>query len=288
MIFSHLMITGVLAVIAFSSCAKQQRVAENVAIIGNPAMNGIIEPDKAAYQSKLSRVLAASAIPPNLADRIQAEEAVFMPDLLAVFEEGDPWLRRLVDKTHPLDPLQYVPSDLVELSRDGAWTIAREGMLLRYPAAAALQEMALAARGEGLTLLASSTYRSYDYQVEVYGRNVRQSGQATADRESARPGYSQHQTGLVVDFGSISDDYAKTPAGKWLYANASRYGWSLSFPDGYEAVTGYRWECWHYRYAGKALSRFIDTWFGTIQQYALQFIHEWESDDDAFDIPLDK
>jgi D-alanyl-D-alanine carboxypeptidase len=199
-----------------------------------------------------------------------------MADLDAVFEEGDSRLWELVDKKHTLEPLDYTPDDLVELSRAGAFTIGREGMLLRAPAAAALQEMALAARKDGVTLLASSTFRSYDYQVEVYGRNVRQNGQAQADRESARPGYSQHQTGLVVDFGSITDDYAQTAPGKWLTANAPAYGWSLSFPDGYEEVTGYRWECWHYRYVGKPLARFIDTWFAGIQQYTLQFIYAWE------------
>jgi D-alanyl-D-alanine carboxypeptidase len=282
MFFSRLMIAGIL-VIAGASCAKQQRLAENVTVAGTQA--AAVEPEKAAYISKLRLALNAAEIPPNLSDKIlAADETVFMPDLLAVFEEGDGGLRLLVDKNHSLQPLKYAPDDLVELSRAGAWAIGREGMLLRQPAAEALQEMSLAARREGITLLASSTYRSYDYQVEVYERNVRQSGQVTADRESARPGYSQHQTGLVVDFGSISDDYAKTLAGKWLYANAGRYGWSLSFPDGYEAVTGYRWECWHYRYVGKPLSRFIDTWFDSIQQYGLRFIHEWESVDYAEEV----
>jgi D-alanyl-D-alanine carboxypeptidase len=101
-------------------------------------------------------------------------------------------------------------------------------------------------------------------------------GQEEADRESARPGHSQHQTGLVVDFGSIDDSFAETRAGRWIAANASRFGWSVSFPQGYEAVTGYRWESWHYRYVGRDLTAFIDAYFGGIQQYALQFIYEWE------------
>jgi D-alanyl-D-alanine carboxypeptidase len=136
--------------------------------------------------------------------------------------------------------------------------------------------MAAAAKAEGVSLIASSAYRSYDYQVEVYSRNVRESGQETADRESARPGYSQHQTGLALDFGSIDDSFAQTRAGRWIKANGSRFGWSLSFPDGCEAITGYRWESWHYRYVGRELSFFIDAYFGGIQQYALRFIHEWE------------
>jgi D-alanyl-D-alanine carboxypeptidase len=148
--------------------------------------------------------------------------------------------------------------------------------MLRRSAAEALEAMAAAARAEGISLIASSTYRSYDYQVEVYARNVREDGQEAADRVSARPGHSQHQTGLVVDFGSIDDSFAETRAGRWILANGSRFGWSLSFPPGYEAITGYQWESWHYRYVGPELASFIDTYFGSIQQYALQFLYEWE------------
>jgi D-alanyl-D-alanine carboxypeptidase len=191
--------------------------------------------------------------------------------------QGDPFLHLLVDKKHKL-PDGYAPPDLVKLTgKDRSYTIGRNDLSLRTQAEEAFEEMARAARAEGITLLASSSYRSYDYQVEVYARNVRQSGQETADRESARPGYSQHQLGLIIDFGSISDEYAETAAGRWLLANAPRFGWSLSFPEGYEDITGYRWECWHYRYVGKPLAAFIQTWFGGIQQYALQFIHVWEN-----------
>jgi D-alanyl-D-alanine carboxypeptidase len=179
-----------------------------------------------------------------------------------------------VDKQHGL-PDGYEPDDLVELA-GGSYQVNRK-LLLRAAAAEALETMATAARADGVTLIASSAYRSYEYQAEVYARNVRESGQETADRESSRPGYSQHQTGLAVDFGSIDDSFAQTQAGRWLLVNGSRFGLSLSFPDGYEAVTGYRWESWHYRYVGTDLAAFIDTWFGGIQQYALRFIHEWEA-----------
>jgi D-alanyl-D-alanine carboxypeptidase len=189
--------------------------------------------------------------------------------------EGDPFLRRLVDKTHPL-PDGYEPRDLVELS-GGSYHAGRPGLALRRQAAEALEEMAAAARAEGITLTASSSYRSYRYQVEVYNRNVREMGRALADRESARPGYSQHQTGLALDFGSIDDSFAETRAGRWMAEHAGSFGWSLSYPQGYEEATGYRWESWHYRYVGKDLAAFIDNWFGGIQQYALQFIHAWEN-----------
>ncbi|MDR2095255.1 MAG: M15 family metallopeptidase [Treponema sp.] len=230
-----------------------------------------------AFNETLSRVLENAGIPEEMSRRILAKVSdgpSFIMDLLAAME-GDPYLRILVDKRHPL-PDRYAPDDLVKLGGKASYQVNRADLLLRRAAAESLEEMAAAARAEGVTLVASSAYRSYDYQVEVYARNVRQMGQAAADRESARPGYSQHQTGLVVDFGSIDDSFAETRAGRWMAANAAGFGWSLSFPNGYEALTGYRWESWHYRYVGKELSFFIDTYFDGIQQYALQFIREWE------------
>ncbi|WP_223292623.1 M15 family metallopeptidase [Breznakiella homolactica] len=227
------------------------------------------------FNDHLQRILEAAAIPGALARSVMDEAAAgpsFILDLLTAIE-GDPYLWILVDKKHALPP-GYEPDDLVELTGP-SYLVNRKGLLLRSPAAESLEEMAAAARAEGVTLIASSTYRSYTYQEEVYARNVRQSGQETADRESARPGHSQHQLGLVVDFGSIDDSFAVTKAGRWMVDNAGRFGWSISFPQGYEAVTGYRWESWHYRYVGRELNYFIDTYFGGIQQYALQFLHEW-------------
>jgi D-alanyl-D-alanine carboxypeptidase len=232
---------------------------------------------------RLRAALEAAAIPDALAAAVLRAEDAFLPELLAILAERDGYQRLLVDKQHPLEPQQYVPPDLVELTNEGAFRIGRQGLLLRLPAAEALQEMAEEALKDGIVLVASSTYRSYEYQLEVYARNVRENGRDQADRESSRAGYSQHQTGLAVDFGSITDAYAGTPAGRWLSANAGRFGWSLSFPDGYEELTGYRWECWHYRYVGKPLARFIDAWFAGVQQYGLRFVYEWEGLSDGLE-----
>ncbi|MDR2303032.1 MAG: M15 family metallopeptidase [Treponema sp.] len=230
------------------------------------------------FSSFLIKTLDEAGIPKSLAERIgsgAAESPGFILDLLACLE-GDPYLYRLVDKGHSL-PEGYVPEDLVELGSSGvSYTVSRKGLMLRRAAAEALEEMSAAARADGITLQVSSAYRSYTYQVEVYNRIVNEMGQESADRESARPGYSQHQAGLAVDFGSIDNSFAQTAAGHWIMANAGRYGWSLSFPEGLEELTGYRWESWHYRYVGRELASFIETWFDDIQQYALQFIHVWE------------
>jgi D-alanyl-D-alanine carboxypeptidase len=235
----------------------------------------------AASPDYIASVLKKAGIPDTISTNIIRDDnrSSFMMDLLAVLAE-DPTLRQLVDKAHPLpDAEHFVPPDLVTLPREGAaYMVSKKNIQLRKLAEDALQTMALAAKGDGVTLLVSSAYRSYQYQVTVYNREVKDYGQAVADSESARPGNSQHQTGLAIDFGSISNDFAQTKAGIWMAEHAADYGWSLSFPDGYEKVTGYRWESWHYRYVGKTLAKFIADYFNGIQQYALEFINEWESE----------
>ncbi len=226
--------------------------------------------------NKLQRVIAS--LPIRTQQGIaNGDPAEFVADLEAVLAADTDGLLVLVDKQHPL-PEGYAPADIVALEQNDAYLLNRSDLSLRVPVEQALRRMALAAKEDGITLLASSTYRSYDYQVTVYERNVRQMGQTAADRESARPGTSQHQTGTVVDFGSITDEFADTAAGKWLAANAASFGWSLSFPQGYEDVTGYRWECWHYRYIGEEAAAFQKKWFSDVQQFMLEFIDAWKKD----------
>jgi D-alanyl-D-alanine carboxypeptidase len=227
------------------------------------------------FSFMLSVVFVNANTPANISARILesiANNPSFILDLFTILQ-NDPYLWILVDKEHSL-AADYEPEDLVELT-NSSYRVNRAGLMLRRAAAVSLEAMGAAARNEGLTLLASSAYRSYDHQAQVYERNVRQMGQEAADRVSARPGHSQHQLGLALDFGSITDEFAQTPEGIWLAANASRFGWSLSYPEGYEEITGYRWESWHYRYVGIELAEFINNYFGGIQQYALRFLHEW-------------
>jgi D-alanyl-D-alanine carboxypeptidase len=231
---------------------------------------------KSGGETRLALVMRNAQLPEPLINSLQATgNPTFIADLYRCLE-GDWHLRELVDKQHPLLP-DYVPDDLVTLT-DGTYRVNRPGMMLRETAEKSLSEMAAAASADGVSLVVSSAYRSYAYQDEVYNRIVREIGREAADRESAQPGHSQHQTGLVLDFGSIDDSFAQTTAGRWMAANASRFGWSLSFPDGYESVTGYRWESWHFRYVGRDIAAFIDNYFGGIQQYALRFLYEWTAE----------
>ncbi len=208
-------------------------------------------------------------LPPQMSEKILGNPVGFLERLTDVLELPEDYFL-IADKNNNIGG-EYVPPDLVELD---AYPLRRnrDNMLLRavvLPDALAMSE---AARQENIRLGFSSAYRSYAYQKTVYERNVQELGKERADRESARPGTSQHQLGTAVDFGSITDAFADTPAGKWLYRNAWRYGFSLSYPDGYEPVTGYRHEIWHYRWISRPATYLERKYFDSIQHYLLLFL----------------
>jgi D-alanyl-D-alanine carboxypeptidase len=232
-----------------------------------------------AFINRLVKTCEAIGLPKERQNRLvafaKAEPEKVNRDISEALKD-DPYLRFLVDKQHALAST-YVPPDLVPL-KDPAYVTSKKGLVLRRSAAESLKTMAQEARKQGVTLVVSSTYRSFAYQKGVYNRIVAELGKEAADRESAEAGHSQHQLGLAVDFGSIDDSFAQTRAGKWLTENASSFGWSLSYPRNLESVTGYRWESWHYRYVGPRVNRVIADYFGGIQQYALEFLFRWQKE----------
>ncbi len=236
-----------------------------------------------AEEEKFSRVFQKMSARAKEAICVTEENKTeFIKDLYAILEEektfraDDKSLFFLIDKKHTASS-SYAPKDLVSLKKNSLFDLNKAGMKIRPEAYSALNEMAQAALNDGIRLLVSSAYRSYSYQENLFNHYVNVDGLEEAERESARPGTSQHQLGTAVDFGSISDDFDKTQMGQWIYKNAADYGWSLSFPKGYEDVTGYRWECWHFRYIGKNACRFQQKWFGGIQQFMLEFIDCWKN-----------
>lgn len=110
------------------------------------------------------------------------------------------------------------------------------------------------AAAEGLYLQLSSGYRSYYDQQIVYSGYVYDVGSDVADTFSARPGYSEHQTGLVIDLNSIDDSFGYTAEAAWVAEHAHEYGFIIRYPDGMEGITGYKYEPWHIRYVGSEVA----------------------------------
>lgn len=234
-----------------------------------------------AEEEKLNKVFL------NLSQRCRdsipnGDPKEFLADLKKVLESEKSFSQEdlspfyLIDKKHFVSQ-NYVPKNLITLTKNDLFAINKNNLSLRPEAFEALKKMAEAAKKEGITLTVSSTYRSYEYQKNLFDYWVSVDGLEEAERESARPGTSQHQLGLALDFAPVDDAFDETPAGKWVYENAADYGWSLSFPQGYEDVTGYRWECWHFRYIGKEAVEFQKKWFSNIQQFMIEFIDEWKN-----------
>ena len=122
---------------------------------------------------------------------------------------------------------------------------------------AALNEMIAAAAKEGINLWIASGFRSYSRQETLYNNYVARDGKAAADRYSARPGYSEHQTGLAFDLNSLEQSFGETKEGKWIAENCWKYGFILRYPQNKEAQTGYMYEPWHVRYLGKDIAEKI-------------------------------
>lgn len=179
---------------------------------------------------------------------------VFYQDIIQV--ENPDSLSVLVNKNYSL-PEDYEPYDLVFLevplyNNDKN----NEANYLRKEAADALKELFTAAQKEGYELIARSGYRSYATQASLYEQYVEQDGVEAADTYSARPGHSEHQTGLTIDItsdsvhGGLTESFGETEEGKWIAENAYRFGFIVRYPQDRTAETGYQYEPWHLRYVG--------------------------------------
>ena len=155
----------------------------------------------------------------------------------------------LVNRQHVISE-QYVPDSLRKTQVHGM------SQSMREDAAAALEELFQAAQSDGIKLSSVSGYRSYSKQSLIYSRKVGRTGsEAEADKLVARPGTSEHQLGLAMDLATrdsstLSERFASTAEGQWVYANCQRFGFIVRYLKGYEDVTGYSYEPWHIRYVG--------------------------------------
>lgn len=162
--------------------------------------------------------------------------------------ENEDDLLVLVNKYNSLSS-NYVPKDLTTINAKYQW-LGRSNQLTKE-AAKAFEKMCAAALKDNITILAGSGYRSYNYQKTLYNNYVARDGFAEAETFSARPGYSEHQTGLAMDitnkYGFIDKNDKEYT---WLVKNSYKYGFILRYPENKDEITGYMYEEWHYRYVG--------------------------------------
>ena len=179
-------------------------------------------------------------------------------------------IKALVNKYSYL-PSTYAPADLVNISAQNS----TRTVSMRKEAAQAFEKMSNDARSKGYIIKAHSTYRSFDQQKSIYNSYVQDDGQAAADTYSARPGYSEHQTGLVADVVASNSnditDFDKYKENKYVLENAHKFGFIVRYPVGKENITGYKSEPWHLRYVGVETATKIKNLNITYDEYCAKF-----------------
>jgi D-alanyl-D-alanine carboxypeptidase len=173
-----------------------------------------------------------------------------------------------VDKQHRL-PANCAPPDLQQLPAE----FASGYQAMRAEAASAMLEMLRAAKADGYALYVNSSYRSFVEQEYTYNYWVNANGKEYADRTSARPGHSEHQMGTAADVGWSGCELECTigsPEAEWIAANAHKFGFIVSYPDGKEGITGYAYEPWHVRYVGRDVAQQVHDSGLTLHEFLLR------------------
>lgn len=195
---------------------------------------------------------------------VKSEEAktqeipVFDKLKYSLTDPASPWI--IVNKKRPLLST-YTPSDLTAVL----------GGQMRTEPANSLKMLVTSAKNAGHNLSIISSYRSYNTQSSTYNNYVAKDGVAKADTYSARPGHSEHQSGLAIDLGSgvcnLEICFGDTLAGKWLATNAPDFGYVVRYPNGKDSITGYQYEPWHVRYVGVDLAKELQKTGLTIEEF---------------------
>ena len=170
-------------------------------------------------------------------------------------------------------PQDYIPNNLEII--DTRYTDGNK--LLVSDARIAFDLMAMDAKKENLNIRVISAYRDYKYQENLYNKYVLRDGKDLADTYSARPGFSEHQTGLVIDVDNINlsyEQFESTDEFEWMKDNSYKYGFILRYPEHKEYITGYYYEPWHYRYVGKKIAKYIYDNDITFEEYYARFIEK--------------
>jgi D-alanyl-D-alanine carboxypeptidase len=216
----------------------------------------LVETDPESVQIEPEPALAKPADPspapiaPKGADKTTVP---FNPGLYSIDQVDSLWL--VVNKHRVYSPIDYEPGDLVAPA-----VPFNNPALLRRQSARALEEMLQAARAAGVDFVIQSSYRSFATQQRLKQQSIERWGLEVSDARSARPGHSEHQSGLAVDLttksGSCTLDpcFGQTRIGIWLAQNSWRHGFILRYLPGKTDITGYIYEPWHFRYVGPELA----------------------------------
>jgi D-alanyl-D-alanine carboxypeptidase len=178
----------------------------------------------------------------------------------------------LINKSHPLQPLDYTPAALTVPAVALAEPSASQEMLLDRVAAKNLASLFRAARSDNVNLVLTSGYRPYEDQVAIYSFAVGKDRVAT-DESIARPGFSEHQSGLAADislsnyFCVAQGCFGLSRASAWLEQNAYKYGFTVRYPLYKMTSTGYEYEPWHLRYVGQALAAQLHQRRETLEEF---------------------
>lgn len=187
----------------------------------------------------------------------------FYTDITTIKNPEDPFV--LVNKYYNLEK-EYTPSDLIDVGGN---------QRMKKEAGEALIKMIKDIKNEGLYLQPQSGYRDYNLQTRLYNGYVSSHGKKEADTFSARPGSSEHQTGLAIDVskdGTLEKSFENTKEFEWLDKNASKYGFILRYPKDKTYITGYDYEPWHYRYVGIEVATIIKNENITYEEYCVKYL----------------
>jgi len=240
---------------------------KNKKIIIEQAQDGNLQTDNKVSSKEDSNAVKTGAVKTvSLADTTymgdNGKEMLKDPDSIIV----------LVNKKRNLSS-DWVPSDLVVPNVTFAFKEDSPRKLMRKEGAKALEELFSGAKKDNISILATSGYRSYDTQKRIFENNAKLYGEKTANKTSAYPGQSEHQTGLAMDVTSASvkydlvDSFGDTVEGKWLSEHAAEFGFIIRYPKGKENITGYNYEPWHVRYVGKEVAKYIMSNNITFEEY---------------------
>ena len=204
--------------------------------------NGEEQPSEATPAAMSLKEIAAQMQDYSLTSSGKAEPVSVVDDNILL----------LINKTHPLSS-DYYPQDMVKIERNDPQVGTAEVKQMRAVAAEHFEELLDAAHAAGYNIVLRNAFRSYSYQDSLFSSYAKNHGEDAANRYSARPGESEHQTGLCCDVGvpgrSLTSFNGSAEAA-WMAEHAHEFGFILRFPEGKEDITGYMFESWHFRYVG--------------------------------------